>query len=143
MGHYENGAYTRRAIVDACKKLFYEKGYHETSYADICRETHVNRGTIYYHFPTKEQMRLEVQWEFFVDCKHVAEHHCPDERYCGIIAVAIFWLWTQKDEKMCSFARRLYQDYPVYTEKKMFLIFITQLIIICGVHSLSGRKSRQ
>lgn len=117
MSNYENGAFTRRAIVDACKKLFYEKGYHETSYGDICKEAHVNRGTIYYHFPNKELMRMEVQWEIFVECKHVAEATCPDNCYCGIIAMAIFWLRTHKDEKMRNYIRCVYQDYPIYTGK--------------------------
>lgn len=118
MGNYENGAFTRRVIVDACKKLFYEKGYHETSYADICMEAHVNRGTIYYHFPNKELMRLEVLWEFFIEQKRIAEKHCPDHRYCGVIAIAIFWLRTHKDEKMRNFTRCVFWDHPIFNGKR-------------------------
>lgn len=118
MGSYENGAFTRRAIVDACKKLFYEKGYHETSYADICEEAHVNRGTIYYHFPNKELMRLEVQWEFYIACKHVAERYCSDDRYCGIIAMAILWQIAPNDEKMRRYSSCIFRDHLIYSGKK-------------------------
>lgn len=118
MGNYENGASTRRAIVDACKKLFYEKGYRETSYADICREAHVNRGTIYYHFPTKEAIQLEVQWEYFIECKHIAERYCPDSCYCGILAMGILWAQTKKDPGMRRYARESFRNYPIYTGKK-------------------------
>ena len=41
MGNYENGALTRQLIINACNRLFYEKGYNETSYADICAMAHV------------------------------------------------------------------------------------------------------
>ena len=75
MGSYENGANTRQAIVQACKRLFYEKGFHDTSYGDICRAAHVNRGTVYYHFDSKETMRYEVQWEYTTDNKHVVEKY--------------------------------------------------------------------
>ena len=60
MGYYENGNNTRRVILDACKRLFYEKGYHETSSLDIARESHTNRNAIYYHFKDKETIRYEV-----------------------------------------------------------------------------------
>lgn len=118
MSNYENGAFTRRAIVDACKVLFYEKGYHETSYADICEMAHVNRGTIYYHFPNKEQIRFEAHWELFTECKHIAEAYCPDSRYYGIIAMALFWQRNNKDDKMRFYTNSIYQDYPIYTGKK-------------------------
>lgn len=118
MGNYENGAFTRRAIVDACKKLFYEKGYHETSYGDICEEAHVNRGTIYYHFPNKELMRLEVQWEFYIDCKHIAERHCPDEQYVPLVAMAILNMQMQHDAHMRQFSLQNCIDYPIFTGKK-------------------------
>ena len=36
MGAYKNGASTRQVILQSCQKLFYDKGYHETSYDDIC-----------------------------------------------------------------------------------------------------------
>lgn len=118
MGNYENGAFTRQVIVDACKKLFYEKGFHETSYSDICKEAHVNRSTIYYHFSNKELMRLEVLWEFFIKAKHIAETYCPETAYTGAIAMGILWTQTEKDENMRRYFRQLCLDFPIYTAKQ-------------------------
>lgn len=118
MGSYENGAFTRRAIVDACKKLFYEKGYHETSYADICEEAHVNRGTIYYHFPTKEDIRFEVQWEYYISCKHTAEQYGSDEQYLPLLTMVIFLIQGKNDSNMRRFMLQSCIDYPVFTNEK-------------------------
>lgn len=123
MANYENGAYTRQTIVQACKQLFYEKGFHETSYADICKAAHVNRGTLYYHFGSKEDMRYEVQWEFTIANKHIAEKYCPDSRYHYVVAMGMFWKQLQKDEKIRRFALQCCTDYPVYTGKKDMTYF--------------------
>ena len=118
MANYENGASTRQMIVQACKQLFYEKGFHETSYSDICEAAHVNRGTVYYHFPTKEAMRLEVQWEFLIGNKRVVEQYCPDTRYQYIVAMGLFWKQVQKDKNLRRFSMQCCMDFPVYTGKK-------------------------
>ena len=56
MARYENGAETREKIIDACQKLFFEKGFTQTTYLDICKEAHVNQGSIYYHFKEKAEL---------------------------------------------------------------------------------------
>lgn len=117
MANYENGNYTRLAIVNACKQLFYEKGFHETSYGDICKTAHVNRGTVYYHFDTKEAMRYEVQWEYTIANKHVAEIYCTDMRYHYILAMYIYWHQIHKDSKLRRFCYQCCTDIPVYTGK--------------------------
>lgn len=117
MGKYENGAYTRQAIVEAGKKLFYEKGYRETGYGDICEETHVNRGTVYYHFPNKERLRYEVQWEYLIDCKRIVERYCPDPRYHYVLAMAVYWTLLARSDKMRKFVLQGCTDYPAYTGK--------------------------
>lgn len=123
MGTYENGTFTRMGIVQVCKRLFYEKGYHETTNSDICRMAHINRGTLYYHFPSKEAIRYEVQWEYIMDNKHLVEKYCPDERYHFLLAMCIFWKQLQKDENMRRFSRQLYTDFPAYTGKKDMTFF--------------------
>ena len=120
MGNYENGAFTRQAIVIACKKLFYEKGYQETTYADICQEAHVNRSTLYYHFRDKEEMRYDVIWEYTIDCKHAAEGYCSQPEYHYILAMYLIWRQTKEDPRFRRFIHGLCVDYPVYTGKKDF-----------------------
>lgn len=123
MGKYENGAYTRQTILDACKQLFYEKGFHETSYADICKLAHVNRGTIYYHFPSKENMRYEVMWEYMLANRQVAAKYCSDAGFQFYLALIIMWKQNQKDENLRKFWLQCCLDYPVYTGKKDLTYF--------------------
>ncbi|MBQ7737337.1 MAG: TetR/AcrR family transcriptional regulator [Oscillospiraceae bacterium] len=117
MATYENGTNTRQAIIDACKTLFYNKGFHETGFSDICETAHVNRGTIYYHFENKETIRYEVLWEYIISYKHICERFCPDARYHYIISMYLFWDRTKTDEKLRRFVLEICQDYPIYTGK--------------------------
>ncbi|MCL2035472.1 MAG: TetR/AcrR family transcriptional regulator [Oscillospiraceae bacterium] len=43
-------------ILDAAEALFSEKGYDETSISDIIEKVGVARGTVYYHFKSKEDV---------------------------------------------------------------------------------------
>lgn len=47
---------TRQQIVDAADRLFYERGYEATSFADIAGEVGLSRGNFYYHFKTKDEI---------------------------------------------------------------------------------------
>lgn len=127
MGKYENGANTRQAIISACKRLFYEKGYYETSYADICKAAHVNRSTVYYHFESKEAMRYEVMWEYTTDAKRIAEQYCSQPEYHYILAMYFLWYFVKHDEKMRRFQLSCCVDYPVYTGKADFTHFYSVL----------------
>lgn len=46
----------RNEIIDAAERLFEVKGFDGTSTADILRETGIARGTLYYHFKSKEDI---------------------------------------------------------------------------------------
>ena len=50
----------KEAILQAATVLFSQKGYKETSTADISKFTKVAEGTIYYHFGNKEKLFLAV-----------------------------------------------------------------------------------
>ena len=43
-------------IMQASKKLFYEKGYLKTTTQDIINELKISRGLLYYHFDSKEDI---------------------------------------------------------------------------------------
>lgn len=47
---------TREHIVEAADRLFYEKGYDHTSFADIAREVNISRGNFYHHFKSKDEI---------------------------------------------------------------------------------------
>lgn len=111
---YDNGVSTRRAILDACKKLFYQKGFHETSYDDICREAHVNRGSIYYHFREKEQLRYEVTWETFIANRHLAEKYCPERHFSALLSLYMLWHQVLVLPQIRQFHLAYCRDCPVF-----------------------------
>lgn len=56
MKNYTNGLTTKTKIIDLCKILFYEKGYNETTFTDICEKSQVNPGSIAYHYKNKKNI---------------------------------------------------------------------------------------
>ncbi len=59
----------RQQLLDAAARLFRERGYHATSMRDIAREVRMLSGSIYYHFPSKDEMLLAVYEE---GLRHIA-----------------------------------------------------------------------
>jgi AcrR family transcriptional regulator len=47
---------SRTRLVQTALKLFASRGYHNTSIADILRESGCTRGVLYYYFPSKEEL---------------------------------------------------------------------------------------
>lgn len=47
---------TRNQIIAAADRLFYERGYEHTSFADIAGVVRISRGNFYYHFRTKDEI---------------------------------------------------------------------------------------
>ncbi len=54
------GENTREQIVVAADRLFYERGYEATSFADIAGAVGLSRGNFYYHFRTKDEILAAV-----------------------------------------------------------------------------------
>ncbi len=53
---YINKMKTKEKILDAALKLFSGKGYHETSMAEIAEEAGLGKGTLYWHFSSKDEL---------------------------------------------------------------------------------------
>ncbi|MBT25681.1 MAG: TetR family transcriptional regulator [Rhodobacteraceae bacterium] len=47
---------TREKIVISADRLFYERGFEATSFADVAEAVGISRGNFYYHFKTKDQI---------------------------------------------------------------------------------------
>ncbi|MEW6774860.1 MAG: TetR/AcrR family transcriptional regulator [Bdellovibrionota bacterium] len=50
----------RQSILDAAKKIFADKGFHETSVSDIVREAGIAQGTFYLYFEDKKAVFGEI-----------------------------------------------------------------------------------
>jgi len=51
-----NDKTTRDHIIEAADQLFYQKGYANTSFADIADAVQISRGNFYYHFKSKDEI---------------------------------------------------------------------------------------
>lgn len=54
----------KESIFQVATVLFAEKGYKDTSMAELARLTGVAQGTIFYHFKNKEELFIEILEEF-------------------------------------------------------------------------------
>ena len=50
----------RQALYESAKKLFAEKGFKDTSVADITKLSGVAVGTFYIHYPSKDRLFIEI-----------------------------------------------------------------------------------
>lgn len=55
---------TRERILDAAIEVFSQKGYHNTRMDDIVDAAHASKGSIYFHFPSKEDIFLGLVDKF-------------------------------------------------------------------------------
>lgn len=51
---------TRETIVDTADRLFYERGFDFTSFADIAGAVEISRGNFYHHFKSKDEILAAV-----------------------------------------------------------------------------------
>lgn len=52
-------------IVRAARRLFLKKGYHNTTIRDICRESGLSNGTLYFYFENKDALYAHIYEECF------------------------------------------------------------------------------
>ncbi|MFH5208600.1 TetR/AcrR family transcriptional regulator [Antrihabitans sp. NCIMB 15449] len=64
---------TRRRIVEAALELFAEKGFHGTGVAEIGTRADVQRGALYYHIKSKEELLWEVLRDYVTELLVEAE----------------------------------------------------------------------
>lgn len=75
MANYKKSADTKQKIIDASKKLFYEKGYTDTSCKEICDTAGVNLGLIHYHFKTKKNIATIIYTNTLLEVKELVRVH--------------------------------------------------------------------
>lgn len=56
----KKGDLKRTRILEAAEKLFFEKGYEQTSIQDILDSLSLSKGGFYHHFPSKEAILTEI-----------------------------------------------------------------------------------
>ena len=56
----------RERIITAANRLFYIKGYNQTSFADVANELEISKGNLHYHFRSKDDL-LKAIISFRID----------------------------------------------------------------------------
>ena len=56
----EDLAAKRHQILDAAMAMLHEKGFARTTMSDVARRAGIGRGTVYWHFPSKDELFLAV-----------------------------------------------------------------------------------
>lgn len=64
MANYGNGLDTKEKILKTAEKLFYEKGYEDTTFKEISSISGINQGLIVYHYKTKANLASAVFREY-------------------------------------------------------------------------------
>ncbi|MBB6562982.1 AcrR family transcriptional regulator [Acidovorax soli] len=79
---------TRQRIVEQADRLFYERGFENTAFADIAGALGISRGNFYYHFKTKDEIlaaviaHRRVQTQAMLDAWAQAAHTPADRLQC-------------------------------------------------------------
>lgn len=80
-------------FISAAEKLITEKGANDFSLADLAKEVGVSKGTLYYHYPTKDELILDIMEKHMDELskdyvewleRHQAEGITP-ERFLDVI----------------------------------------------------------
>lgn len=69
MATYRNGIITKNNILETCKRLFYEKGYKDTTYIDICEDADVSPGAITRFFGSKKIIAIDIYSDLLISIK--------------------------------------------------------------------------
>lgn len=83
---------TREAIINTADKLFYERGFERTSFADIAVEVAISRGNFWHHFKSKDAIldaviEARLQYTQAMLDKWSAEGATPAERIKSFICM--------------------------------------------------------
>lgn len=64
---------TRAKLISTAREVFAHNGFKDTNISDIAKKSGVAHGTVYYHFPDKKTLLLEVMNEFFGQAAGIAQ----------------------------------------------------------------------
>jgi AcrR family transcriptional regulator len=95
---------TREAIVEAALRLFDERGFDQTTIADIAEAADIAPRTFFGYFPSKEDVVFADSAEFFDEFSQRVVHH--DEGETAIDALRA-WFTDHIDELLQSDERNL------------------------------------
>ena len=101
----------KRLILDACKELFFTRGYRDTTIEKITERAGVSTGTFYLYFKSKQ----EIYMTLYADGIDV---------FRGMAEEAISWPGMSALARLSAIAHAYYRFYKNHTEYFEILAFI-------------------
>ena len=95
---------TRRRLFDAALLVFREQGVDESRIDDIAQRAGVSRGTFYFHYPSKDDVLLQLMMETqvaMVDALEAVATDAPIADVLGVVAARMAAQW-QADPGMLA-----------------------------------------
>lgn len=77
MSQDNNGQSNRERILAAAQSLMAEKGIKKTSLADIARVVGISKGTLFYHFASKDDLVNDILADHFTNLVSMTKEHLP------------------------------------------------------------------
>src|SRR5256885_7463499 len=76
-------------ILQAAEEVLMEKGYHETSIDEIAARVGIAKGTVYLHFPSKEDLVIAIferdMQQLLRSEEHTSELQSPCNLVCRLL----------------------------------------------------------
>lgn len=106
MAQYEAGIKTKKNIYLASEKLFYEKGYDNTTITNITDYANANRGSFYHHYKNKLELGTQVYWDFAKTNSRIGNLFNESiETPIGVtLSVKTFWYLFYMDKNIRRFS---------------------------------------
>lgn len=86
---------TRQEIIKKIEELFYAKSFKEVSMQDIASEIGMKKASLYYHFPSKDELIhdvLEYSFSIYIDFIHEIIHTWNKDNFQELLEIFLnFW----------------------------------------------------
>ena len=101
----------QKQIIDAALSCFSEKGFTETSIADICRKAGASTGSVYHHFQSKGRLAAAVYLEGIRDyqsgmIQKLSEQESARDGIHAIVTYHLSWVEENPDWSQFLFQKR-------------------------------------
>lgn len=110
---YLVGEQTKRRIFKESKKLFYKKGFTETTYDEISTAAKINRALIPYHFKNKmilgQEIYNELMKEFTTSLNLILDTEQFSSELTGVIHIMAYYRLLA-NPRYCRFVSQLLSD---------------------------------
>lgn len=111
-GTYKYNRDLKNDIIEVARKLFFEKGYNSTTFADLAKYLDTSKGHINYYYSTKEEIGSIIYNEYTNNIKKLVKEKMTD-KYGGfdiVTATAVEFRLTNLMYKTYPSTAKFYEE---------------------------------